>query len=226
MPLAITIPDRYRDGLGAIARLNDKTFSEVYDALTRAPSETPSQKELAAGVAGEVTAIDGEDVKKIVEVLTSLYQVRNRANISPEKLANDVYEAVQKDAPSLVQKQDVAEIKNRLAKFLRLESLNVVTMKAKELQMDVERQFCEARILTDLRPIFGSEVDAPKAMIVVHSLKLGYHDAATGRHEELFVAIDEEDIRKLKEVLDRAERKAKSLVSRLQAAGIRTVELP
>jgi hypothetical protein len=93
------------------------------------------------------------------------------------------------------------------------------------LQSDVERAFCDARILTDLRPIFGGEVDAPKAMIIVHTLKLSYHDAATGKHEELFVAIDDEDIEKLKRILERAERKAKSLVSRLQLAGIKTVDL-
>jgi hypothetical protein len=223
--LAIRIPNRYKDGVAAFARLNDGSFSELYEALRKAPSETPNEKELVAKIPGQVKTIDVEDIKKIVEFLASLYAYRSRTNVSAERLANDIYDAIQREDNHLVREQDASEFKTRLQKALVLDSLNLLTAKAKELQTDVERAFCDARILTDLRPIFGSEVDTPKAMVIVHTLKLAYHDAATGKHEELFVAIDSEDIEKLKAILERAERKTKSLMSRLQAAGIKTVDL-
>jgi len=222
--LALNIPDRYRDGLVVIARLDGDAFSEFYEALKQVPTETPTQEEAADVVAAQVKRVGVEDVRKIVDVLTSLYQVRSRSAVPAEKLASDIYDALQTDNKNLIPKADAHDYKTRLANLLSLDSLNIVATRAKELQMDVERAFCDARILTDLRPVFGKEVDTPKAMVIVHTLKLGYHDAATGKHEELFVALDREDIQKLKGILERAERKAKSLISRLQVAGIKAIE--
>jgi len=221
----IKVPDRYRDGLAEIARLSEGSFSEVYEALAKAPRETSSQTELADRVSEEVGSVGRDQVKNLIAALTSLYQVRGRAGVSSEKLATEIYDAIVREGSDLVRKEDAGEFRSRLEKFLGLDSLNVVASKAKELQTDVERAFCEARILTDLRPVFGSTVEAPIAMVIVHTLKLAYHDAATGNHEEIFVALDGGDIEKLKAVLERAEKKAKSLAARLQTAGIKTVEV-
>jgi hypothetical protein len=204
--------------------LSDDAFDEVYTSLLQAPRDVASQKELAAQVSALVTKTDAKEIRNIVEVLTSLRQLRSRTNASAEKVARDVYDALQAEegSPGLGERAD--QLKVRLGKSLALETLDILTSKAKELQTDAERIFCEARILTDLRPVFGQEVDSPKAMIVVHALKLAYHDGATGRLEEIFVALDDEDVRRLKLVAERAERKSKSLLSRLEAAGIKTID--
>jgi len=223
--LALTIPERFRDGLAAIAVLDDDSFAEVYEALKSVSVETLGQQELANTVANEVRRISAEDTRKIVDVLASLYQLRSRGIVSAEKVASDLYDALKREQSPLLKEQYAADIQNRLTELLSLESLSSVAARAKELQMDVERVFCEARILTDLRPIFGTQVGEPKAMMIIHTLKLGYHDGATGKHEELFVALDNDDIQKLKRVLERAEKKTKSLISTLQTAGIKTVDL-
>jgi hypothetical protein len=107
-----------------------------------------------------------------------------------------------------------------------LPSLNVVAVKAKELQMEAERTFCDARVITDLRPVFGGNVaESPTSMVIVHTLKVGYHGTNSARHRELFMSLDADDIAKLKKVLDRAEEKTKTLKSKLDAAGIRSLDL-
>jgi hypothetical protein len=50
--------------------------------------------------------------------------------------------------------------------------------------------------------------------VVVHSLKIVFHDA--GSHSEIYLALDSADIAKLKAVLERAETKAASLKSLLE----------
>lgn len=55
-------------------------------------------------------------------------------------------------------------------------------------------------------------------MVVVHLLKLGYHSAAE-RHQEFFVSLDSDDLQTLRNLIDRAEAKAKSLKTSLR--GIR-----
>ena len=42
--------------------------------------------------------------------------------------------------------------------------------------MSMERLFCTAKILTDLRPVFDRvATDGPAALSVVHTLKLSFH---------------------------------------------------
>ena len=65
--------------------------------------------------------------------------------------------------------------------------------KADDLRTEDERVFCTAKILTDLRPVFGSHVeDGPHGMIVVHLLKIGYHSGSEKLHE-FFVSLDSGD---------------------------------
>ena len=212
----VRIPDRYREGVGVLATLDDAVFSELYSALERAPSETATYEELATKVAGEIKRLDAPQVNKILRFLTSAYRLRLREDVAPEKLASDLYDALgrDKEVANPVTNERATDFKSRLTRLLGLESLGVVATKARELETDIERGLCSAKILTDLRPIFGSEPSVgPTAMMIVHTLKLSYHDMANGEHREIFIGIDNEDIVKLKQVVQRAESKAKGLAS-------------
>ncbi len=157
-------------------------------------------------------------------MLTSLYRVRVRANASLQQLAEDVCEALRAEGVMPGEREE--QFKDRLATILAVEALSVVATKAQELRTEFERTFCDARIITDMRPVFGGNVeDAPTAMIIVHTLKLGYHDTNSSEHKELFIALDNEDMGKLAEQLVRASKKEKTLKTRLEAAGIKFVDL-
>jgi hypothetical protein len=85
--------------------------------------------------------------------------------------------------------------------------------KAYDLQTEGERTFCDARILTDLRPVFGKDIaSGPAGMVIIHRLKLGYHNSE-GEHRTFYIALDAEDLVTLKKAIDRAELKARSLKS-------------
>ena len=90
-----------------------------------------------------------------------------------------------------------------------------IASKIVDLRTEDERVFCTGRILTDLRPVFGSRLeDGPQGMIVVHLLKLSYHSAAD-KHQEFYVSLDSDDLQTLRTLIDRAEAKAKSLSASL-----------
>jgi hypothetical protein len=104
--------------------------------------------------------------------------------------------------------------------------LNLVDAKAKELQLEAEHTFCDARVVTDLRPVFGGNIsDSPEAMILVHTLKLGYHDSGSQTHKEMYLALDADDVVKLAEILRRAQEKTKTLKGKMDSAGIRVIDL-
>jgi hypothetical protein len=223
----LNIPERYRPGFSAVVRLSDAAFGELASALQRAPAFA-NAKELATWVGPEAGSIPGADVSRIMEALTSLYRVRLRLEVSPERLARDVVASIREedDPDLLVTQENRTGVAERLARLLALESLNVIETKAQELKTEYEHEFCDARIFTDLRPVFGSNVaDAPDTMLLVHMLKVGYHDAHEGRHREFYVSLDARDLASLKSVIERAEIKARSIKSRLEAAGLKSIDL-
>jgi hypothetical protein len=223
----LNVPERYRSGFSVIARMSDASFNEIASALERAPAFT-SAKELSTWVVPEAKSTPAAEAAQIVEALTSLYRVRLRLETSPERIAKDVVGSLQEenDPDVPITEQNRKAIADRLAKLLGMESLNVVQTKAQELKGEYEHEFCDARIFTDLRPVFRSNVaDAPETMLLVHMLKLGYHDAHEGRHREFYVSLDADDLSSLKAAIERAETKAKSIKSRLDLAGLKLIDL-
>jgi hypothetical protein len=225
LPTLMKIPARYKPGILVLASLTEHQFIEVSDALKKVPPSPQDQRQLAAWVTPEVKSLGEKELSSLLETLSSLYRLRSKHDVSPEKLSHDVYAATRSDTDLRIEDERVPAFKERLAKFMAVDSLNVVFAKAKELQLETERTLCEARILTDLRPVFaGNVADSPTAMIILHTLKVGYHDTNFAEHKEMFIALDEDDIEKLKETLVRAQLKAKTLKSRLDAAGIRAID--
>ena len=223
----LNVPERYRPAFSMIVKLPDASFDELASALQRAPLFANS-KELAAWVAPEVKSIAAQDISRSIEALTSLYRVRLRLDASPEQIARDVVGSMRdEDDPALqVADENRASVTDRLSKLLGLESLNVIETKAQELKSEYEHEFCDVRIFTDVRPVFRSNVaDAPDTMLLVYVLKLGYHDAHEGRHREFYVSLDAGDLASLKEAIERAETKAKSIKSRFESAGLKTIDL-
>ena len=205
----------------------DPSFQELSSALKRAPSFA-NTKELSAWVAPEAKSIPATDVSRVIEALTSLYRVRLRLETSSESIAKDVVASLQaEDDPDIrITEQNRKAVTDRISTLLEMESLNVIQTKAQELKGEYEHEFCDVRIFTDLRPVFRSNVaDAPETMLLVHMLKLGYHDAHEGRHREFYVSLDVNDLASLKAAIERAETKAKSIRSRLKSAGLNLIDL-
>jgi hypothetical protein len=219
------VPERYRAGVSAVLKLSDASFGELVSALQRAPSFANS-KELAAWVAPESKSIPPAEATRIIEALTTLYRVRLYLGLSAERTAKDVVGTI-RDADEVdlqITDENRASIIDRLSRILALESLNVIETKARELKDEYEHSFCDVRIFTDVRPVFGSNVaDAPEAMLLVYMLRMGYHDSHEGRHREFYLSLDADDLASLKKTIERAETKAKSIQSRFASADIKTV---
>jgi len=178
-------------------------------------------RELTAWVDPETVSTSKPDISRIVDALTSLHRLQKRTKFSVSKIARDVANDVQEFDSELR-----ARLQKRLDEALPYEALNVASAKARELEMDREGIFCAAKILTDIRPVFGDAIGgSPDGAIIMHTLKLGFHDSSSGSHKDVYVALDASDISDLKKTLDRAEDKEKSLKSVLSAAQLKQIEL-
>lgn len=210
----LTIPPRFREGLSKIRALDQQSVEGIKAALDTAigASNNPYGAAKAAIESGKFTNV--RDFKQIAEALGSLYVAKSREEVTTEEFADDVCDAMEElDVERLrLPHQEREQFREKLLALLRADVFEILS-KAWDLRTDDEHTFCGVRILTDLRPVFGFHVEeGPKAMVVVHHLRLGYDIAGnSNKHEDFFVSLDAEDLEQLKNAIKRAESKAKSL---------------
>ncbi len=216
----LTIPPRYAAGMAKIISLPDDSIEEIATALSEV---TPSLdlKALASEVSSRVKSVARADISRIVRLVVSLYSARaysDPSSSSIDEFVDDICEALSRSGRKELEvtEENKERVKGRLRRMLSLEALDVAS-KALSLQHEHEHVYCNARILTDARPVYGPNPNAaPQAAVVTHTLKLMYHKGDQLR--EIYIALDGEDIKQLRTLLDRAESKASSHKSLFDSA--------
>jgi hypothetical protein len=120
--------------------------------------------------------------------------------------------------------EDSEQFEQRLVMLLSSGPLDIAG-KASNLRLEYERFLQEARIITDIRPIFGADLsEPPSGALVAHTLKLTYWDEKN-ESRDLYIALDAVDIRNLSDLLERAKTKANSLQAMLGAVAVPFVDV-
>jgi hypothetical protein len=153
---------------------------------------------------------------EIVPLLLSLTALRLRLDVDVSRLAEIICEAMNEgEYPELrLSTEDQRSFLRRLTNLLDIESL-LYPVKGPDVITAHEHVFAYARIISDIRPIFGSDIKVqPAAAAIVHTLQLTYHEADGAR--DFYVAMDQDDLSVLGDIVDRARLKADSLLSLLK----------
>ncbi len=159
-----------------------------------------------------------EDVSNIITTLVSLYSLQTYLKLSTPKLAEQICEAmIESGDKELDLAADSEQFASYLSELLETRSL-IISSKIVDVWVEHEHAFCSARIFTDLRPVFGTDSSSPLATGTVHMLKLSYHEA--DEIKEIYVAMDDSDVEKLREALDVATARGETLKSVLREAKI------
>jgi uncharacterized protein (DUF1778 family) len=206
----ITIPEGAYPALQKLARLSPEDFSTFLAALERAkPAATPNL--FSQHVAEHAPQMSSSTIRLIVDELFNMNYSFEDLAMSIDEMAKEVSEAAfeeqSEEFPITEADRDI--LKERLAKLLVLKASLGLTSKASGLLTDADRLFYNARILTDVRPIFNEEGNTVEATVIMHNLVVHYGE--NGDHKDFFVVLDTHDIKTLREVLDRADSKAKAL---------------
>lgn len=220
---SLIIPEDYEAGYAKLIGLEDSVIERFIEALADAPMVLRPAG-LAAIMAERLAgSFEADDAYEIVQTLVSLYPLEEDFE-NNEQLAEEICEAIGDSDSKILSlpEGDRERFKQRLVKLLDIDSIRVVSQ-ANTLLHEYERVVCNARVFTDIRPIFGASPDAPpKAALIVHTLKINYHDAEGLK--EFYVAMDSEEMDQLIYVLDRADSKSKSLRTVLDAAQLPYVD--
>jgi hypothetical protein len=219
----LSIPERFRAGIAAFAALPEESFAELLKVMEESVSaDTP---ELAtAQLETRLPSIPKSILTEIIIAIASLQSLDRRSHVPTSILAVDVAESLSADSPKLAKGISTEVLKSRVMSIVEAKSIHITSTKITELQREVERSYCRARILTDVRTAFSDDMsELPRGMTILHCLQIGYHDD-TGSHKEFYVTLENDDLTDLKEVIERAEKKKKILEELLAKADCRLFE--
>lgn len=217
----LKVPERYRPAIAKLAHLGEDSFDQLLVALKDAPNSCQTISELSKWISNETSLISDQDRLRIIEAIASMCRVQKNAGVSASRFASDVWNSLKRDAPQLIRDVKAETLEHRVSSLLEVPVLSLPSVKALDLKGEVERNFCSVRIITDLRPAFGDDPEAdPSSMVLLHTLQLGFHDDR-GKHREFYISMDAEDISKLKNAVERAEKKEETLRRIFADKGVR-----
>lgn len=217
MPIT-KIPNKYRAGFEKIKQLSASDAEALVAALKKAPI-SGGLKGITSAVQEQVTSLSGDDAEDIVRTLYSLYVFRIDSDAPLSEVVPELTSAMRATGePSLAfSEEDRVRFEKNMSQLLSIDTI-AVTTKVSQIKIDYPNTFHDAKILSDVRPIFGKPDEQPVGGAITHTLKIEYHHE--GDHKEFYVALDSEDLQRMKAVLQRADAKATSLRLLLKSAGI------
>lgn len=227
MPSIVSIPDEYTEGFRDIFLLDDDEFDAIINGLT-GTSLTSSIKKLSLAASSAKPSMR-ETVLNIFLSVGSLTSFIEKG-VSIEEISHDVcivlsdellLEFENKDDKNFFDErlkgifEEPGKLKliERLSILLRTERLYYAA-KANDLMFEYPNVFINAKVITDIRPIFNIKIEeAPIAGLVIHNLHIHYRGDRETEHKDIYIALDSDDLKSIKDAIIRAEKKEKSLDS-------------
>jgi hypothetical protein len=208
MPQKLTIPERYTSSLAELVRLSPEELSALLNAV-HDEKPTLGLMALTDSIAQKLS-IDRKRMSRIVQILAELQEVREGFGLSIDDFVDELRTAIEATGKAELRPAEWPAFEAAITEALSGENALAISSKARSVMGEYPRVYCSARILTDLRPVFKSDVEKePAAFVVMHTLKIIYHE--NEEHREIFIAVDADDLGDLAIQLERAVKKESSL---------------
>jgi hypothetical protein len=201
--------------------LDEPSMAAIIKAAEEIPAEL-APVAFAEHMAEKISTIPNDDLKSFLKLFFGLYGAKDRSKKSAKQIAADVAETIIEEKIKDFPPQQIKLVEDRIARILSIGGSFVTTAKAGSLMRDYPCICTEVKIISDIRPIFGESADEISGVIMVHNLKISYWE--NGEHKQFYFAMDNADIKSLKEAVDRVGIKAKSLASMIQKSGVKHLE--
>jgi hypothetical protein len=212
---SIWVPPALRPGLELLRDLSEDDSAR----LTQEVRELPTFLPIATLVTGIGSALPDEKqnlASELVDSLIGLVTQMEHLDWTAQQIADATSEA-----PGVAPEEPAkrAVFRDRLLTILEARSVRS-TARASDLLIHHERAFRSARVFTDIRPVFGTDVtEAPDGAVVLHMLEMNYW--SNGEHKSIYLALDRGDLERLRAVVDRALTKEKTLDPILTTASLK-----
>ena len=217
----IEIPTEQKRYFQYFVSMSSEMRVTIIDILRKA--ESPLNLSVVSSTVARALKAEKSMANGLLSVLLSLYGTYERTRLSASDFASQIMDAAE-SIPNKLTKAHWRDFERQVKEILTMEESLGVTSKAIEIGTNYERPFSEAKVMTDLRPIFHSNPSMkPVAATLVHVLKIKYFEAHEER--EIFFALDSNDIANLQKELSRAAKKEETLKGYFKETGLRLWEI-
>ncbi len=159
-----------------------------------------------------------DEADEITKLLYVLYRLKVKSNKSTQEVVSGIFD----DLGEI--KQNDFKVREDYRKYFEklLSIANIgITLKSLGLAYEYGKVYVDSRIITDIRPSFDDNIDDKiEAAVMIHNLKIEYHVGQNPFHEEIYLALDSNDLIKLKEQILRAEKKDKTIKNTFSKSNI------
>ncbi len=218
----VFVPSEMRPALVQLAALGDDAISELCSLLEANPDVLTS-RQAAFEHASKLTKFGDEGFSAIDAVVPLLFLKASSGKSTADLVKEITARLVTGDKQeATLSTAAVPNFKKNLGRILELSKL---TNRAKALSLatDSQRLFSDAKIVSDVRPVFGEDVSKPPlGAVILHSLKIGF--AEDGEEREFFVTMDSKDLRELQSWITRALSKDATLSQFIKHSNIEQFE--
>lgn len=208
LDISINLPPSAFQELAQIARHADKLPEIRQSASSIAPANNVN--ELSKRIS-ETIGIDQSELKLVLGGLLSLNALLVRVRAKPEQLVELLTETLELQASPSWKDQYLKqwiEAKEKVAQaldWIGQDEVFVALRKMQQLRFAHQNILTDVRLINDLRPVYNTDGDKILHMMIYYSLLIDYVDGA-GSHKIEF-ALDARDIRDLKRLCERAQKK-------------------
>jgi|GEM_PF-2893722 len=216
-----SIPKRFQAGLATLISIEDSGYNSLLVALENA-SLVFNTKNLALQISPSVKGLNLNELRAVLSSAGSLIDLRERDEAATSEIVQDIIGIINEmESDSLpLTKETEGRFRDRLSKLLDNRQLYFAS-KSVDMITEYENVFVSVRIATDLRPVYDNQTnETPKAGMISHILHLHYQRGEESDHRDLYVALDSENLKYLKRMIERAEKKAESLRPIFKQSGI------
>ncbi|HET7445252.1 MAG TPA: hypothetical protein VFJ57_11385 [Solirubrobacterales bacterium] len=210
MPDALRIPPEALENVHALFKLPSATRKDLLETLGGAP-RFASISSLVPIVRDALGISNDHAGRLLLAVLSAVTQVE-----PPDWPIKRVAEEIVK-AEDLGIDEVERDSETRFLKDLMELPAMLTSAKASDLLTEYDRIFGDARIVTDIRPVFLEDPgEMADGAVIVSTLKIQYQDShGLG---SFYVSLDTHDLTVLKKVVDRALSKIDTVKERLDRA--------
>jgi len=203
------IPDPLLKGFAVISQLDSsqkKTLLDVLSATKIGVTPNDLEDEFVKSI-----NIDKSSISSLVVVIYSLIGIKREFENSPDLNTDDLLNSIL-EIPDYRENPELKSFVINLMDVSSNEAL-YITKKAKRLIRERNNVYTNSDIFTDIRPIFSDVEPEIKATVILYNLNISYKKLSQGSvdHINLQLALDEHDLKDLKDKIVRAEKKAEAI---------------
>jgi len=214
------IPERKQGALIDLATWDDGKVQDLFRLVGKNPVVLQSAEQVRVLLSKNKIASPDKNFAVLDALLPLLFE-QAESSRAPDEVAEDVVRTVA-TSPKGAQLAPAAlkNLKARVASFLQLPRLSQLAQAA-YLQVQHQRTFESAQIITDLRPSV-TPTGIGGIVGLIHMLKLTIIE--NSEEQELFIALDRDDLRKLDGAVRAAIKTEKSVLELVSKSGLEVLD--